>query len=181
MKTIIALIIKFSVLLAAAWVCFMVIGTAVAWTVLMIAATGTVINYLIGDLFILPRFGNIIASVIDGILGGAIAWMVLAYLPVTYSYQMTVYLFAIVVSACEFFFHLYLFSAHVVERKKTDEDFYRKQKLNYRTETGGEIYPYISRDSNERNDRQGTLNSGYNKSVDLTDHSDEKRDQDKPD
>ena len=79
MKTTIALIIKFIVTMAAAWISFMLFGTVAFWTVAIIAIVGTVFNYLIGDLLVLPRFGNVIASIVDGILGGALAWMILAY------------------------------------------------------------------------------------------------------
>jgi hypothetical protein len=77
-------------------------------------------------------------------------------------------IFAIIVAVAEFFFHMYLFSAHIVEKKKTDEDFYKKNKLNYNTETGGEIYPY----NRNRTDgsRSETVNSGYNKSINSQDN-----------
>jgi hypothetical protein len=159
MKTTIALIIKFIVTMAAAWIAFMMFGTVAFWTVVIIAFAGTVINYLIGDLLILPRWGNVIAAICDGILGGLAAWMILAVAPVTYAFMNSVYIFAIIVAVAEFFFHMYLISAHIVEKKKTDEDFYKKDKLNYNTETGGEIYPYANRNRTD-NSTSGTVNRG---------------------
>lgn len=169
MKTTIALIIKFIVTMAAAWIAFMMFGTVAFWTVVIIAFTGTVLNYLIGDLLILPRWGNVIAAICDGILGGLAAWMILAIAPVTYAFMNSVYIFAIIIAVAEFFFHMYLISAHIVEKKKTDEDFYKKDKLNYNTETGGEIYPYGSR-SRTDSSSSGTVNSGYNKSINSQDN-----------
>jgi hypothetical protein len=173
MKTTIALIIKFIVTMAAAWISFMVFGTVAFWTVAIIAAVGTVLNYLIGDLLVLPRFGNVIASIVDGILGGALAWLILAYTPVTYAYMNSVYIFAVIVAAAEFFFHMYLLSAHVIEKKKTDEDFYKKSKISYSTETGSELYPYNSRNADNSGSlgTSGTVNSGYNKSINMMDKS----------
>jgi predicted membrane-bound spermidine synthase len=152
-------------MLAAAWIAFKMFGTAALWTVVMIAAAATALNFLIGDMLLLPRLGNFTSAVIDGVLGGATAWLIIALLPATFYYMTAVYVFAGIAFVAELFFHMYLLSAHVIEKKKTDEDFYRKQKLNYNMESGREIYPYSSRDSNESNGRSGTLNSGYNKSI----------------
>jgi hypothetical protein len=152
-------------MLAAAWIAFMMFGTAALWTVVMIAAAATALNFLIGDMLLLPRLGNFTSAVIDGVLGGAAAWLIIALLPATFYYMTAVYVFAGIVFVAELFFHRYLLSGHVIEKKKTDEDFYRKQKLNYNMESGKEIYPYISWDSTESNGRTGTLNSGYNKSI----------------
>lgn len=169
MKTTIALIIKFIVTMAAAWIAFMLFGTVAFWTVVIIAFAGTVLNYLIGDLLVLPRRGNVIAAILDGILGGLIAWMILAVAPITYSFMNSVYLFAVIVAVAEFFFHMYLISAHIVEKRKTDSDFYKKDKINYNTETGSEIYPYTSRNRTD-NSSSGSVNSGYNKSFNSQDN-----------
>jgi uncharacterized membrane protein len=164
MKTTIALIIKFIVTMAAAWIAFMMFGTVAFWTVVIIAFAGTVLNYLIGDLLILPRWGNVIAAIFDGVLGGLTAWMILAVAPVTYAFMNSVYIFAIIVAVAEFFFHMYLISSHIVEKKKTDEDFYKKDKLNYNTETGGEIYPYANRNRTD-NSSYGNMNSSSDPGV----------------
>ena len=158
-------------MLAAAGISFMMFGTATFWTIVIIAASGTILSYLIGDLLILPRYGNIIASIIDGILGGAVAWMIVSLMPITYYYMTSVYIFAVIVAVAEFFYHMYLLSAHVVEPKKSDSGFYKKQKLNYNTEIGNELYPYASKDNNESSGRMGTINSGYNKSINKQDNN----------
>jgi len=142
MKTTIALIIKFFVTFGAAWISFMMFGTAALWTVLIISAAGTVLNYLIGDLYVLPRFGNMIASILDGILSGATAWIVLFFIGVNYNYMTSILIFSVMVAVAEIFFHMYLISAHVVQKKKSDFDLLKKSKLNYNTETGSELYPY---------------------------------------
>ncbi len=172
MKTTIALIIKFIVTMAAAWISFMVFGQVAFWTVAIIALAGTVINYLLGDLLVLPKFGNVIASILDGVLGGAIAWMILAYAPVTYAYMTSVYIFAVIVAVAEFFFHMYLLSAHVIEKKKSDDDFYKRSKVSYNAETGSELYPYNSRNNDNSGSlgTSGTVNSGYNKSFNQQDN-----------
>lgn len=166
MKTAVAIIVKFFVTLAIAWISFMLFGTASFWTVLTIAAAATLLNYLIGDLLVLSRFGNIIASIVNGVIGGALAWIVLLYSPVTYYYMTSVYIFAVIVAVAEFFFHMYLISAHIVDRKKADADLY-SNKISYNTETGSELYPYANKNMDRGYD--GTLNSGYNKSINQSD------------
>lgn len=191
MKTTIALIIKFIISMAAAWIAFMIFGTASFWTMLMIAIAGTVLNFLIGDMLILPRFGNVTAAVLDGILGGVVAWLILIYTPVT-NYSITsVYFFAVIVAVAEFFFHMYLVSARVVEKKKSDNTVFKTNKPNYGTETGSELYPYSEKDrfsdslggggysgnsgdngyNSSRSSYSGTINSGYNKGVNRQDQS----------
>lgn len=172
MKTTIALIIKFIVTMAAAWISFMIFGQVAFWTVVVIALAGTVLNYLIGDLLILPRFGNVVASILDGILGGVTAWIILAFFPVTYTYMTSVYMFALIVAVAEFFFHMYLLSSRTIEKKKSDADFYKRSKISYNTETGSELYPYNSRNSDNSGSlgTSGTVNSGYNKSSNQQDN-----------
>jgi len=142
MKTAIALIVKFLVTMAAAWIAFMLFGTTAFWAAAIIALSGTVLNYLLGDLLVLPRLGNFAASIFDGILAGALAWAILAYSPATYNYMTTVYIFALIVAVAEFFFHMYLLSAHVVEKKKTDNELYKRNKVSYNTESGKELFPF---------------------------------------
>jgi hypothetical protein len=71
------------------------------------------------------------------------------------------------VAVAEFFFHMYLINAHVIEKKKSDNDFYKRNKVSYNTETGSELYPYNSRNNDNSGSlgTNGTVNSGYNKST----------------
>ncbi|HWQ79906.1 MAG TPA: DUF2512 family protein [Anaerovoracaceae bacterium] len=173
MKTLIAIIIKFVGVCVAAWIAFMVFGTVAFWTVFLIACAVTVLNYLIGDLWVLPNWGNIWASIIDGILAGGTAWVILYYTPVTNNYYNWLWVFAVIIAVAEFFFHMYLFNAHVVEKKRSDSALYKKDKLNYNTEHGGELFPYSRRfnsggssdlQSNRLNNENTFGDSGYDAS-----------------
>jgi nitrate reductase NapE component len=55
-------------------------GNTFEW-VLLVAILGTVIDYLVGDLFILPRVGGLAAAVINGILEALIAFVVAIVVP----------------------------------------------------------------------------------------------------
>ncbi|RKD30632.1 hypothetical protein BET03_03970 [Thermohalobacter berrensis] len=103
-----ALIFKFLVTLAGAWIAFYVIGNADFTWVLVVALLGTVLNYLIGDLFVLPKFGNIIASIGDGALGALTAYIVSQ---IVYGFEPTatsLAVFAVLVAVSEYLFHIYL-------------------------------------------------------------------------
>jgi hypothetical protein len=53
-----------------------------------------------------------------------------------------------------------------VEKKKSDSNLYKKDKLNYNTEAGGELYPYGNQKrADNSSGGSGTVNSGYNKSI----------------
>ena len=158
MKTIIAIIIKFIGVWILSWIAFSVFGTVAFWTVFIIACAVTVLNYVIGDLWILPNWGNVWASIVNGILAGLAAWAILYYAPVTYAFNNWIWIFAVIIAVAEFFFHMYLISAHVVEKKRSDSALYKKDKPSYNTEHGGELYPYSRRVNSE-----GNLNSTNNR------------------
>lgn len=149
MKTIMALIIKFAVTLAAAWICFSIFGYVAFYTVLIIAVVATAVNYLLGDQIIFRYFGNVTASVCDGILSIITAYLILRFSPVTYFTMASIYIFGIVIAIAEAFFHVYLVKSHVIENKRSDTVF-RSKKLNYNTETGNELYPYSGKLSDKK-------------------------------
>jgi len=150
MKTTIAILIKFAVTLAAAWISFSIFGYVTFTIVLTIAILGTVINYLVGDLLILPRLGNAAATVVDAALSAAIAYGVLYYSIVTYYTMTSILIFAIIIAAAEIFFHMYLVQSNIIEPKKKD-NLLKDKKISYNTETGNELYPYRKDTTNKKN------------------------------
>lgn len=55
---------------------------------------------------------------------------------------------------------MYLYSAHIVEKKKSDSDFYKSNKPGYNAETGSDLFPYA--DKNNSEDRYtDSSNNGY--------------------
>jgi hypothetical protein len=149
MKTTMALIIKFAVTLAAAWICFTFFSYIAFYTVPIIAVVATVVNYLLGDQIIFRYFGNVTASICDGILSIVIAYLILRFSPVTYFTMTSIYIFGIVIAIAEAFFHVYLVKSHLIENRNSDVVFQSK-KLNYNTETGSELYPYSGKLSDKK-------------------------------
>ncbi|MCL5289468.1 MAG: YndM family protein [Firmicutes bacterium] len=117
-KTTTALAVKFVMTFAAAWIAVSLIaGNEWTWA-LWVGILGTIINYVIGDRFFLPNYGNMVASVAGGILGAGLLFMLdmlSADLSLNATWQPT---FFLLVAVGEYFFHRYLIGAGIVEASK---------------------------------------------------------------
>ncbi len=83
------------------------INNAWSW-VLLVALAGTAINYWVGDLMVLPKYGNIVASLGDGVMAALVAFIVdLLVVPFRTGLSSLV-LFAVLIAVGEYFFHQYL-------------------------------------------------------------------------
>lgn len=76
--------------------------------VLVFSVVATAANYVVGDLFILPNFGNTIASIADGIMAAGLAFIAAILFEGFRATLGTLILFAILVAIGEYFFHQYL-------------------------------------------------------------------------
>ncbi len=76
----------------------------IAW----VALAGTIANYFIGDLVILPTMGNTFATIADGALGALLAWAVSFFVPAFRTSFASLAMFAFLVAIAEYFFHIYL-------------------------------------------------------------------------
>lgn len=114
-KTATALLIKFAMTFVFAAVAFMSLHNN-TWTwVFVVALVGTALNYWVGDLMVLPRFGNLVASLGDGIMAALVAYIV-DLLVIPFNTALTsLALFAILVAVGEYFFHQYLGRSEKVE------------------------------------------------------------------
>lgn len=129
----IALIVKFVFTFAAAWLSFGYIGgNALGWIILTAIAVA-ILNYFISDLIILPSFGNIVASIMDGLLGALTAFLInlvaggikpnnqIANVFKTNVFKtnlFTLAFFAVVIAIIEYFFHKYLLQSTKISSKK---------------------------------------------------------------
>lgn len=114
-KTSNALIFKFLMTFVLAWIAFGAIGgNAFRW-VLLVAILGAVIDYLAGDLLILPRVGSFIGAIINGGLAALIAVAVGMIIPAFAITTLSVIIFAVPIAVGEYFFHQYLLKADQVE------------------------------------------------------------------
>ncbi len=114
MITATTLLIKFLMTFVFAWVTFgLMDGNFLSW-VFFVALVGTVLNYLAGDLFVLPKFGNIVASTGDGIMGALVAYIISLFTPAFVVSLTSLVIFAILIAVGEFFFHQFLLKSKKV-------------------------------------------------------------------
>lgn len=107
-KTTTALLFKLVATFLASWIIFGMFLDNPMTYVLILSVLATIINYLLGDLVMLPKFGNLVASIGDGVLGALTAYII-GLLAVSFNTTIaTLLLFAVVVAVFEYFFHRYL-------------------------------------------------------------------------
>ncbi|MHB1419734.1 MAG: DUF2512 family protein [Bacillota bacterium] len=73
-----------------------------------IAVFVTLINYVLVDLIVLPRAGNVIAVITEGILSIFIIQSAGTYLPAVRGHFLTIVTLAVVLAGIEWFFHKYI-------------------------------------------------------------------------
>jgi uncharacterized membrane protein len=125
MRTIMALLFKLVATFIASWVAFNLVDLNTIGMISIVAVIGTVLNYLLGDLVILPSTGNITASIGDGVLGAAVAYVVDLF---SYNFNASatgLIIFAAIIAVAEYFFHIYL----VKDEKVAPNNFHREPPI----------------------------------------------------
>lgn len=107
-RTAVALIAKFLLTFALAAAAFYGMERDPWNLILAVALGGTVANYLVGDLFVLPAVGNSFAAIVNGTLSSLLAWTVGFFAPSFRTSFASLAMFAFLVATGEYFFHIYL-------------------------------------------------------------------------
>lgn len=125
----ISLLIKLIFTFFASWLAFGYVGSNTSGWVFLTAISVTLLNYFIIDLIVLPSFGNIAASVLDGLLGALTAFIISllaggieANNQIVNNFNvnlLTLAFFAIVIAVMEYFFHHYLLQSNLISNKKS--------------------------------------------------------------
>lgn len=114
-KTSNALLFKFLMTLVVSIIAFNLFAKNAFKWVALLAVLGTVIDYLAGDLLILPKVGSFIGAIINGFLAAIIAIALAMVVPEFTAATFPVLVFGILTAAGEYFFHQYLLKAEKVE------------------------------------------------------------------
>lgn len=148
-----ALLIKFVMCLAVVWIIlggFYNIGFG---HVLTISIVLTIVSYLLGDLFLLPRFENWGATISDFILAFAIIWVYSVYfIGVNFPVLTAAGLTSLVLAVGEWFFHMYV-GNHVLRQdfeSYMEDDRGKLGDRNLRAEFGEEIDPNLEDERDPR-------------------------------
>ncbi len=127
-NTLLTLVIKLILAFIAAWFSFSFIGgNSLGWPFITAVVTA-ILSYFIIDLIVLPSFGNIAASVLDGILAALIAFLISMLaggtevnnqmVDVFRTNLLTLAFYAIIIAVMEYFLHLYLLQTSILPAKK---------------------------------------------------------------
>ncbi|MGG0720380.1 YndM family protein [Robertmurraya massiliosenegalensis] len=143
-----ALAIKFIASLALLYIILGLYYGMTFGTVFLITLILGIISYIVGDLGILPRTGNAIATLADFGLALAVIWVMISLLTSAMN-AFTMSLFsAIAVTIFEFFFHSYM--SNMRRNPEEREDTTRRKNLQYQTEASEEFTPEANKDYENR-------------------------------
>ncbi|HDR4910121.1 YndM family protein [Bacillus cereus] len=111
MKHIVALLIKYTVITAVLLIMLSIFQGISIPRVLLISLFLTGAAYLIGDLFILPKYGNMIATMADFGLSFFGTWLLTSLftnLDATRNIGLSSFIAALIIGGTEVFFHIYM-------------------------------------------------------------------------
>ncbi|AVP47951.1 YndM family protein [Bacillus cereus] len=111
MKHIVALLIKYTAITAVLLIILSIFKGISIPKVLLISLFLTGAAYLIGDLFILPKYGNMIATIADLGLSFFGIWLLISLftdLDATRNIGVSSFIAALIIGGTEVFFHIYM-------------------------------------------------------------------------
>lgn len=100
-----ALLAKYAITFFLAVISFDLFGRNPWGLVFALSITVATLNYLLGDFYILPKLGNITASVANGVLAGLAAYFLSFFIPAFNASSAAILAFFVLVALGEYFFH----------------------------------------------------------------------------
>lgn len=128
---------------------YLVLGLAFGMSftsVVLIAVSLNAVAYIIGDLIILPRTNNYIATLADFGISLIMIWSLVSGMTAVENPVYITLIAATLIAMAEYFFHRYV-------AKNTFPRRFRPrwlQGVQYRTETAEEIYPYTPQEDKNK-------------------------------
>lgn len=143
MKNFRALLIKFIMTAAVLLITLGLLYGVGFGDILTISLVLTIASYFLGDMLVLPQFGNTAATVADFALAWVGTWLVGAMIieaPIRLG--IASFITALALTVCEAFFHNYLTQS--VMNKNDDKDREYNMKPAYQNEIAEEPYPEVN-------------------------------------
>ncbi|WP_102027928.1 DUF2512 family protein [Salirhabdus sp. Marseille-P4669] len=158
MKHGLALLIKFGLVAIVVFSIFSAFQNVNVWNGLFISIVLVAAAYLLGDLLILRRFGNVTATLADFALSFLVLFFYGIVLGLPYGHAGNAAAFsAMFIALGEVLFHFFIQHRLFRESEFTDEDQpHVRQLINkgLRTETSDEVFPYDVRRKNEKKEKK---------------------------
>ncbi|MBB6454633.1 type III secretory pathway component EscS [Salirhabdus euzebyi] len=145
MKHSLPLGIKFLIIAIVFFSIFAAFDNATVWNVLVVSALFVVIGYFVGDLIILKRFGNLMATLADFGLAFLVLFFYGTFLnEPTWAVGNAALFSAFFVAMAEALYHFYLQNRVFGEPSYSDKDVHIRSlpERKLRVETSEEVFPY---------------------------------------
>ncbi len=111
-----SLVIKFVIYAAIQAVALTVVAQLPIAMALITALIVTVLTYVIGDLWLLPNYGNIVSSFVNAVIAGVAIWLVFLGLFPPAPAVFIILVAAVLIGIADYFYHQYL--KDVLSREK---------------------------------------------------------------
>lgn len=111
MKNLINLVIKMAFIYFVLFMMIPMLGKSTWTQTIVLGLIVGLLTYIIGDMWILPKFGNIAAVIGDLILAALVIWAIMKSLPQFVLTSGGVWAIALVLAVGEWLFHRYLLSS----------------------------------------------------------------------
>jgi hypothetical protein len=108
MKNFVNLVIKLAFTYLVLFIMIPMLGKGTWTQTLVLGAILVVISYIIGDMWVLPKLGNFVASLIDLGIAVLVIWFMMRGLPQFVLTTGAVWTISVVLAIGEWFFHRYL-------------------------------------------------------------------------
>lgn len=111
------------------------------------------ISYIVGDLIILPRTNNVVATAVDLGIAFSVIWGLNAYS--LNNHTLLLYFSSLIgalgITVFEYFFHIYLLKAFIHEKQTY---YYSPTRNRYHMESSKELHPELDRDNKRDPDKK---------------------------
>jgi len=164
MRHAIALLIKFA---AIATVLFSLLGifyNATPGEILSIAIITTLVAYVLGDLFLLPRFGNLVATIADFGLAFLAVWALGSiFIEQTFDILTASFFAALAITVVEAFFHIYMANRVLNDgTNNRNQEAGNNDNTNFVTEIAEEFGIGTNNQNNGNNNQQSAQQNESN-------------------
>jgi hypothetical protein len=140
MKHVKALLVKFVATLAILYIILGVFNDVAFRNVFLISLVVTLAAYLIGDLLILPRTNNTVATIADFGLSFLVIWWMANNLTYGDGMMGEAFVSALALAVVEFMFHRYM-ANNVLPNQHDNRRSHGQRNLQYQTESSEELTP----------------------------------------
>ncbi len=111
MKNLVNLVLKFAFTYLVLFIMIPILGKSTWTQTIVLGLILGLLSYIIGDMWILPKFGNIVAIIADLGLSALVVWLMMKGLPHFVLTSGGVWSIAVVLAIGEWLFHRYLLAS----------------------------------------------------------------------